>query len=230
MNLLDFIFPKRCVGCGRIGQYICHSCRKLVIPIAPNECICPMCGNPAIGGVTHPRCRTRYGLDGLSSFFYYNQIVRAAIKEIKYRFVSDLAREFISFVPLSAYEMYALKGDASAFLVPIPLHKTRLRYRGFNQSEVLGKLLAARLQIHVCTDILGRTAVTVPQVELPNKQLRLSNMNNVFSVNKLLAGDLKGSTILLFDDVFTTGATMRSAANVLKRSGAKIVWAVSMAR
>jgi len=188
-----------------------------------------MCEKPAIGGVTHPRCRSRYGLDGLSSFFYYNHIVRAAIKEIKYRFVSDLAHEFISFVPLSAYEMYALKGDTSAFLVPVPLHKTRLRYRGFNQSEVLGKLLAVRLQIHVRTDILGRTAVTVPQVELPNKDMRLSNMNNVFGINKP-APALKGSTILLFDDVFTTGATMRSAANVLKRGGAKVVWAVTMAR
>jgi competence protein ComFC len=71
--------------------------------------------------------------------------------------------------------------------------------------------------------------VTVPQVELPNKDMRLSNMNNVFGINKP-APALKGSTILLFDDVFTTGATMRSAANVLKRGGAKVVWAVTMAR
>src|SRR5437773_1258128 len=99
MNLLDLIFPKRCVGCGKVGRYICVSCQKLILPIALNECICPMCEKPAIDGITHPRCRTKYSLDGLTSFFYYTTVARQVIKAIKYRFVYDMAHTFVGLVP-----------------------------------------------------------------------------------------------------------------------------------
>jgi ComF family protein len=217
MNLLDFIFPKRCVGCGSIGKYFCAVCRTNIRPIAPNEAICPMCGRLALDGITHPRCRTPYSLDGLTSFFHYDGSVRKAIKAIKYRLVSDLANEFISFIP----DVDLPKG----VLIPIPLHSSRFRYRGFNQAEVLGSLLRIRMR----TDILRRTRATVPQVEMKDKKKRLANMQNVFSIHHS-SFTIHNSSILLFDDVFTTGATMRSAGSMLKHAGAKRVWAVTMAR
>lgn len=216
--VLDFIFPKRCVGCGRIGKYFCAACRAKIRPIAFNEAICPMCGRRAFDGVTHPRCRTRYSIDGLTSFFHYNGIARKAIKAIKYRLVFDLAAEFISLIS-------DIKLPAGV-IVPIPLYSSRLRDRGFNQAEVLGNILAKRLNITTRTDILRRTKATTPQVEMKDKKRRLANMQNVFSAS----GSLRGSSIILFDDVFTTGATMRSAGSVLKHAGAKHVWAVTMAR
>lgn len=217
MNLLDYIFPRRCVGCGRIGKYFCAACRAKIRPIAPNEPICPMCGRPALDGITHPRCRTQYCLDGLTSFFHYDGPVRKAIKSIKYRFVFDLATEFISLVPESSLPKPSL-------LIPIPLHAARYRDRGFNQVEVLGTLLAQSLHIPMRPDILRRTKATIPQVEMKKRDDRLKNMERVFS-----CANVSGN-IVLFDDVFTTGATMRSAGRVLKRAGAKRVWAVTMAR
>ncbi len=228
MEILDLIFPKRCVGCGKIGRYVCRACRKLITPIAPNECICPVCEKPAIAGITHPKCRTRYTPDGLTSFFYYTTVVRDAIKTIKYRFVRDLASEIVNLVPLSAYEVRSLAGDATTALVPIPLHVSRLRYRGFNQAETLGGLVANRLHIPVRVDLLKRTKLTTPQVEKDRKE-RLRNMEHVFSVSKI-SGVFQYKNILLFDDVFTTGATMRAAASVLKRQGVQYVWGVTMAR
>ena len=175
-----------------------------------------MCEKPAIGGYTHPRCGTRYALDGLTSFFHYDGPVRRAVKEVKYRFVSDLIEEFIALAPNVPLPR--------ATLIPIPLHASRFKYRGFNQAERLGVQLAKRLNVTIRTDILRRERPTIPQVEMKKRKERLENMQNVFVANR------SPRNILLFDDVFTTGATMRAAANVLKRAGATFVWAVSMAR
>jgi len=197
-----------------------------------NEAICPVCECPAIGGATHPGCRTRYTLDGLTSFFRYDGIVRKAVKALKYRFVSDLAREFISLVPLDLFSNHKTiqQYNNSYILVPIPLHSSRFRERGFNQAEVLGRLLSERLHIPSRTDILCRKKKTIPQVEMKTRELRLTNMNNVFQINQKAMKQYNNLTIILIDDVFTTGATMRSAANILKRNGVKFVWAVTMAR
>jgi competence protein ComFC len=216
MDLLDFIFPKRCVGCGEIGKYFCESCRTKIHPIAPNEPICPMCGRLAFEGITHPYCRSRYSLDGLTSYFHYEGVVQKAIKAIKYRLVSDLAKEFVA--PAS------VKGFSDYVLIPIPLHSKRYRERGFNQAEVLGKLIARRLNITARTAILRRTRATPPQAEISEKKKRLENMKNSF-VSKEISGN-----ILLFDDVCTTGATLRNAAGALKRAGANHVWAMTIAR
>lgn len=188
--------------------------------ILKNEAICPMCARPALDGRTHPRCQMIYGLDGLTSFFRYRGVVQKAIKVIKYRLVYDIASEFVNLVPRSA-----LPSQKSHNLIPIPLHKSRLQERGFNQAEVLGRYVSQRLKIPVATDVLVRKRRTVPQVEMKDREKRLTNMANVFVVQKS-----PPSHLLLFDDVFTTGATMRSAADVLKRAGAKTVWAVTMAR
>jgi ComF family protein len=175
-----------------------------------------MCGRLAFEGITHPYCRTRYSIDGLTSFFHYDGSVRSAIKTIKYRLVSDLAAEFISCIPNTDFKNH--------MLVPIPLHPNRFRDRGFNQAEVLGSILARRLNLTLRTDILRRVKETAPQAFIKKRADRLENMKNIFSCNKV------SGNILLFDDVLTTGATVRSAAAALKRAGADRVWAVSMAR
>jgi ComF family protein len=170
------------------------------------------------------------------SFFRYKGPVRQAIKLLKYKFVSDLTEEFISLIPFSSLHSTMKQYSNVAILIPIPLHPSRLRFRGFNQAEVLGKLLAERLNIPMKTDILKRIRKTTPQVEVKDRKKRLKNMENAFSVNNLamkqcsnLPAGKAGVTILLFDDVFTTGGTLRAAANVLKRAGVKRVWGLVLA-
>ncbi|MFZ5845468.1 MAG: ComF family protein [Patescibacteria group bacterium] len=246
MNLLDILFPKRCLGCGKIGKYFCNKCSSSIRTIKLNETICPVCEKPAISGRTHPGCQTRYVIDGLTSLFRYEGIVRQAVKALKYRYVSDLAQEFINLIPYSSLIQLTNQlinpaspaGRRSTMLVPIPLHPSRLRQRGFNQAEVLGKLLASRLGITMRTDILKRIRKTIPQVEMKDRDERLKNMVGVFSVKEsfdkmvLKHQNVKGQflSILLFDDVFTTGATMRAAAQALKRAGVKFVWGITMVR
>jgi ComF family protein len=133
-----------------------------------------------------------------------------------------LDSEFISLVPrASLFDI-----SKATICIPIPLHPARFRSRGFNQAEVLGKLIAARLNIPVRTDILRWVKLTTPQVSMKTREERLGNMKKVFQTVQTV----QNMHIILFDDVFTTGATMRSAANTLKRAGAKSVWAVTVAR
>lgn len=229
MKLLDFIFPKQCVSCGKLGRYVCTRCLKQIIPIAQNECICPMCEKPAIAGITHPRCHSRYALDGLTSFFYYKDVVKKLITSIKYGYVRDMAEELVSYIPFSAYQISVLTDDSTTALVPIPLHTSRFRFRGFNQSELLGKIVASQLGIQYSANVLRRDSATRPQVTMKHKEDRLSNMHHAFSLRD---ADIHArmATILLFDDVCTTGATLREAANVLKRHGVHTVWGVTLAR
>ena len=145
MNLLDFLFPKRCVGCGSLGRYLCNRCSGT---IQYAQQICPMCEKPAIDGVTHPRCKTRYSIDGVTSFFRYDGVVKKAIKSLKYRFVSDLSSEFVVLMTRSSF--FDRTNDLNskllhATLVPIPLHPSRLRERGFNQAEVIGRIIASKV-------------------------------------------------------------------------------------
>ena len=227
MNLLNLLFPKRCLGCGSIGAYFCDRCTSTIRIIDVRETICPVCERSAIGGGTHPRCHTRYAPDGLTSFFHYDGVIRKAIKALKYRYVSDLAKEFIDLVP-SSLGNGAMKQLNNSLLVPIPLHPTRQRHRGFNQMEVLGLLLANRFKVALQADVLLRKKKTTPQVEMRDRDERMKNMGGVFSYNNVTMKQC--DNVLLFDDVFTTGATLRSAAAVLKRGGVKSVWGVTMAR
>ena len=188
-----------------------------------------MCEQLAFRGMTHPRCQTKYSLDGLTSIFHYDGIIREAVKTLKYRLVTDLAREFISLIPTSFPKLYPLNSKLSV-LIPIPLHPSRFRSRGFNQAEVLGRFFSNRLNVPMQTDILRRVKATAPQVEMKDRGKRINNMNKVFAVNNSTVQQCNNKTMYLFDDVFTTGATMRAAGETLKRAGATFVWAVTMAR
>jgi ComF family protein len=216
------------VNCGKIGKYFCAQCISGINFIEANESICPMCEKPAIGGYTHPRCQTKYSIDGLTSFFHYSGPVKKAIKAIKYRWVFDLALEFTSLIP-SDVNFPSMVYNRRSVLIPIPLHPIRYRSRGFNQAEVLGQYIAKRLHCAMQVGILARTKFRVPQVIMVHRKERLKNMEGVFDYIATKDGKTHGP-VILFDDVFTTGATMRAAANVLKRHGAQFVWALTMAR
>jgi ComF family protein len=115
-------------------------------------------------------------------------------------------------------------------LVPIPLHPRRLRWRGFNQAELLGELIAKNLGIKFIPDLLIRVKNTEPQVKL-DKDQRQINIRHAFILNKNSQFDnLKICNFVLFDDVWTTGATLKEAGKVLKRNGTKKVWGLTIAR
>lgn len=220
MNLLDILFPRRCVSCRKVGSYFCKNCLQQIEYIT--HPICPVCARPAISGITHPRCLTAFSLDGMYAVAHYQGPIRNAIHLLKYKFVSDLVESLISLI-VTHYPDTLPKLD---YLTFVPLHPRREKFRGFNQSMILAQRLSKKLNIPFKNNILKRVKKTKPQVELKREERR-TNLRGAFScVNK---EDVKGKIIGLVDDVATTRSTLSECAKVLKRNGAQIVWGVVLA-
>lgn len=228
--ILDLLFPKKCVGCRQTGSYFCAQC---MANIGQLELVCPKCERPSIGGQTHPVCQRKYGLDGLWSFGVYQKPLKEAIQALKYRYVKELA-ESLSDIVLEYWVKYQpflldqIKKDQGTgwSVVPVPLHWYRQNWRGFNQSSLIGKQLSNKLGLEY-RDCLTRQRYTTPQAKLKSFE-RHQNIKSVFSLNSEFI--IHNSKILLVDDVWTTGSTLRECCFILKKHGAKKVWALTLAR
>lgn len=221
----DTLFPKRCVSCGRLGSYVCAVCRKAVQLLDIQRC--PMCDRPAMDGITHPKCVTTYGMDGLVGVFRYQGTMKKAIKAVKYRFASDMVAELTSLIPHEIFSRTIF--ERAEGLVPVPLHASRLKQRGFNQAEYIAWALSGRTGIPMRKDFLIRSVATRPQAELRDRASRLANMRSAFHLG-LTPHNIKGKRLVLVDDVATTGATMRAAAATLKHAGVASVCGIALAR
>ena len=222
MDFFDLIFPKNCLSCGRQGNYICQSCiNKLVLL----KQLCPYCEKASTDGVTHIKCLKKLRLSGVFSIWPYEGVIRTAILKLKYKFAKEIAKE------LSEYMANYLKNQPifpkNLTLTPIPLYFLRENFRGFNQSELVGEPLTKKMGWDFNSDILIRKRFRRPQTELKGKERR-RNIKGVFSMNP--SYKLQTTSYILFDDVYTTGSTLKEAAKVLKRNGAKEVWGLTIAR
>jgi ComF family protein len=228
MGFLDWLFPRKCVGCGKGGGYFCGQCLNTLSLISEN--ICPECSQGSIDGRTHPRCKKKYSLEGLTSVFKFKGIIGGAISKLKYRFVWDLADDLVEGV-LSFLGEARVFGDfvlkENPLLVPVPLFGGRKRWRGFNQAELLGKMVAKNLGIDYDDGLLLRTRQTKPQAML-QKKMRLENVRRAFALRT--GRQISRKSLIVFDDVWTSGATMRECGKVLKRGGAGRVWGLTIAR
>lgn len=179
---------------------------------------CPICNSISPYGVTHIRCRDPLGLDGRLSLWRYSKGIRKAITGMKYKFALEIAKE------LAEYAVKELRKKKLAFpknsvLVPIPLYWHRQNWRGFNQSEEIGKLIAEKIGWDFDKDLLVRKASKKPQASLKIEE-RKTNIEGVFSLTRRPDNNMP---IILFDDVWTTGSTVREATRVLKEAGVKRV-------
>lgn len=221
---LDLIFPPRCVHCGQLGAWLCETCLQEAQPVGKD--ICVLCGNPLTSrGVCH-RCRQTppEPLRGIRGVYFYNGPIAQGIRSLKYHGVRALAPILAD--GLIAYiQAQPLHID---FLAPVPLHAEKQAARGFNQSELLAQAVARALNIPLRTDLVQRIRPTAPQARLDRSQ-RLQNVSGAFAA--LPGVHLQHQpTLLLIDDVATTGATLRACAQALKQAGAGDVWALTVAR
>jgi len=159
---------------------------------------------------------------------YQNGLVKKLIQNFKYEpFIKELSNSLSSLI-IEHFQLLDNKPDLSSFtLIPIPLYKKRLKWRGFNQSEEIAKGLASYLKIPLINDCLIKTRETLPQIDLSGEE-RKKNIKNVFLIkNREL---IQNKKILLVDDVYTTGSTMEECAAKLLESGANEVVGIVVAR
>ncbi len=222
LRIVDFFFPVSCLGCGQHGKYLCGRCLGDVKLSKP---FCPYCFKPSIDGLTHFKCRKEHGLDGVRAVWKHEGVVRKAILSFKYKYATQVGNELLGeFVR----ELELIKSSLTQgfVLVPIPLYWYKENVRGFNQSFEIAKNISQKLGWQLNSNILSRKRFVRPQVEL-GRQERKNNLRNAFVVN--VSESKVPDCIILVDDVFTTGSTLKEAARVLKTAGVKKVWGLTVA-
>ena len=224
MAILDFIFPKTCLGCGREGKYICGNCLSKVPNARP---ICPYCKHPSIDGLTHVNCSSKLRLDGSLSVWEYESVIRKAILALKYRYATEIGNEISDYL-ISSLPTLVL--PTVHYLTPIPIYWYKENTRGFNQSLEIGRAVAGAMDWKFIPDLLIKKQSTISQAELGGKARR-QNLKGAFAVNPTHKSIINGlESVVIFDDVFTTGSTIKEAALVLKKNGAKGVWGLTITR
>jgi len=249
---LDFIFPIECFGCGREGSWICGDCYQNLEFKEAQYCL--GCKNENRFGEFCSACKQGYSLDGvLIAGDYENELLSAAIKHIKYHLVKSAARELgkylaaflvneINKIKVNAVDLKAgriweklqdtqnvpglLFGLEEALIIPVPLHPRRERSRGFNQAEALGRVVADKLLLKLESGFLIRKLYKAPQAKLGEEE-RKRNIQGSFGWK---GENLKGRSVVLIDDVVTTGSTLNECARVLKENGAGEVWGLVVAK
>jgi ComF family protein len=223
INIKNILFPKLCVGCRKSGTLLCDNCwPKIEFVYAP---ICPVCRGQSVAGLTHPGCQAPQGLDGLICLAYYRGPVKSLVRQLKYQ-GATVTQELVAQL-LSAYLDHQEIFLPPGIVVPIPLHPSALNKRGFNQAEVIANVMTRQLQLPIITTVLSRVKNTASQTKLTKEQRQI-NMRGAFALDT--SESVKGATFIVVDDVFTTGATLREAAKVLKRAGAAKVFGFTLAQ
>ncbi len=224
-NFLDVLFPRKCLGCGKEGEYLCVNCYGK-INFHPQQ-RCAVCNRNSIDGRIHYRCNRAWGLDGVWAATSYEGVMRTVLHKFKYGDVRNLNRMAAGMMAenlpagLKEFEL----------VVPVPLFGLRKRWRGFNQAEMLARELGKRLGVEVNSKILIRKKFGLLQAQIKERKKRLANLRQGFEINpEMKRTEVRGKRILLVDDIVTTGTTLRRAALPLKRAGASQVWGVVVAR
>lgn len=229
---LDVLFPPLCHLCKapvpEAGPlHLCDACLGAMTPITSP--LCPVCGIPhgTEGGIDHPcgSCiLTPPPFDGARGALLYDGPIQELIHRHKYGLRAHLRR------PLALLAVRHLtpfvQSAAPHVIVPVPLHRTRLRERGFNQAVLMGAVLAREWRLPLLRDTLRRVRPTVAQVTL-SAQERRANVRGAFAVAD--PARVAGRRVLLVDDVSTTGSTVTECARVLKEAGATAVFVATVA-
>ena len=209
--LLDLLFPRTCVGCGLVGHYLCQSCLDALVykSIKPPDRL---------------------------SLFRYHGAIKKMITDLKFNFVSDLVSEITNLIVHSLVNRYShllhYWQSNNYVLLPIPLHPSRHSWRGFNQSELICQKLSTELNLRCEPNLLIRVRNTIPQTSIKHNRLRRTKTKPYFVFVPPCQGRGDPATagwggFILFDDVYTTGSTIKSAISVFPKN--TNIWTLTIA-
>ena len=218
--LLDLVFPRTCAGCGQEGGYLCDECEADAPRLEPPQC--RVCSAPSRASLCAWCQSANQPFNGITAPYRWTGIVQELVYSLKYRNVRASA-------PRLAELMSAHLADRSIcadIVAPVPLHPSRERDRGYNQSELLAREVSRSTGIPMDAELLARSRNTPPQVTMTSPEERRRNVVGAFEC----VGDVAGKRVLLIDDVVTSGATVAECSAQLRNAGAAGVWVLSLAR
>ena len=212
MGLLELLMPPACAGCGRAGSLLCPACRsRLIAPSNPKDRFFAPDAGIVVGDA----------LLLATAAFAYEGPMRRALAALKYTGASRMAPILAKESAPRLATLLTITGQAT--LVPVPLHRERLRSRGYNQAELLARTLAKTANLPMRT-VLERVRQTTKQHRL-NRSARLHNLRGAFA-----AVESVPAAVILVDDIITTTATLEAGASVLREAGAQNVYGFAIAR
>jgi ComF family protein len=225
-EFFDLLFPPRCATCSRIGpKGMCDECLGKVSNIRPP--VCSLCGEPENNFFRDGSCedcaRGPRPFDMARSAAVYNGVLKEAIHEFKFNGIKGLSKA-LGFILADYLNKSAIPVKEIDLIVPVPLSSQHEKTRGYNQSRLLAEEVSRALGIRMDASSLKKVKNVKPQFELKREE-RLLNVRGAFSASRL-----PDVTVLLVDDIYTTGATVSEAASSLKSSGAKKVYVLTLAR
>lgn len=220
-DLLNLLFPPRCVACQQSGDWLCPACQQGIQFVKPP--VCPLCGQAtALPRLCRSCRRDPPHIDGIRAVGYLEGTLRTAVHRFKYSNIRPLTVQLGRLL-----NRYLRDNQLPAdVVVPVPLHPDRLKERGYNQAALLAKEMVKGLDLPVAEEALVRSRITVPQVGLTARQRR-ENVEGAFCCTDT---SLEGRRVLLIDDVCTTGATLEACSIALRPVGVASVWGLVLAR
>lgn len=220
--ILDLVFPISCVICGAERTWLCPACAGAVT-LRPFRS-CPICLKVSTGGAVCGKCRTDSPINGLTAAAPYGDpAVRKLIYGLKYKRARSALPAIVSLLRRSNVSSRLPPADV---IIPVPLHREKKHLRGFNQTELIAAEFAKDLGLPVSVGNLVRKKKTKPQAKLEGEE-RSKNLRDAFRI--VHGEEFLGKRVILVDDVFTTGSTMREAAQVLREAGTSEVWGLAVA-
>ncbi|MFH1859476.1 MAG: ComF family protein [bacterium] len=240
-GLFNLIFPAECSLCSNPletirERYICSDCIKKITPL--DLPVCEKCGKPLVSSfnlIQYPLCRQcrtlkRY-FTAARAVGAYEGVLKKAIWLFKYEGKTGLqdmlGHLMVDRISHLGWANSSIGSERIDIIIPIPLHKTRLKARGYNQSDILAAFMGKKLGIPVSRNNLKRIKATITQASLKRKE-RIKNIHNAFCIQK--PEEISGKRILLIDDVFTTGATSNECSRILKQAGSSDIFVLTLAR
>ncbi|MCH8158193.1 MAG: ComF family protein, partial [Nitrospinae bacterium] len=232
---LDLLFPQLCIFCDGDrkggGDFLCLSCREDIAWLEPP--FCHSCGMPAEIDYDYPTpefecslCRREpFRFDRARSLGYYQSVLKQLIHHFKYAKQPGVMKEITQLI--ERFFGQSTEDWSGLYVSHVPLHFRKMRERGFDQSFLVAKQVAATLGEPMAAGLLRRVVETPPQAKMSRGD-RKKNVSGAFEVNR--PDQVEGKKILLVDDVFTTGSTVSEASKALKRAGAKEVFVFTLAR
>ncbi|MBU1967159.1 ComF family protein [Patescibacteria group bacterium] len=201
--ILDLIFPKFCVGCNKFDTHLCQKCFEKInfypFPLQPEINAC--------------------ALEKIILMAEYGGVIKKLITALKYQSVRDIGQTLAKMI------YYTTNFPRTNVITSVPLHKKRKRQRGFNQATEIAIELSNLTNIPFI-QLLKRTKYSKPQAQITDKTQRLSHLENTFTINQSLS---QYQSVLIIDDVTTTGTTLNECAKVLKQNGHQKIYGLAVA-
>ncbi|MDD4150989.1 MAG: ComF family protein [Candidatus Gracilibacteria bacterium] len=217
----DIITPKKCYNCGQIGYFLCPQCLEKT---KKHKSYCYLCKKESLNFKIHPTCHDDdFFLDNIIVLNHYSdKTIKKLIKNSKYYNKKDIIDDFSIYLGDLLLKNIEIEKTEDYLIIPRPMFFLKKIFRGYNQSEILAKNISKYTKINYENNLIKKIKYTKSQSKL-HKSERLKNLEKSFSINKKVLEKINGKTIIIVDDVVSTGTTLNEIGKILKNNGIKKV-------